>query len=60
LTQRRLDDSVDHSDVVDTILIIFARVAVTFFKACAILLALQRVRKLQEQAAISDDLITSF
>jgi hypothetical protein len=44
LTQGRLDDSVDHSVVVDTIL-------------C---LALQRVRKLQEQAAISDDSVSGF
>src|ERR1019366_4237420 len=61
LTERRLDYSVDHSVVVDTILgFILARVVVTFLKACAILLALQRVRKLQEQAAISYDLVTSF
>jgi hypothetical protein len=52
---------VDHS-LVDTLLafgFIVARIA-TRFKACAILLALQRVRKLQEQAAVSDDLVTSF
>src|SRR5271167_2936212 len=30
------------------------------FQACTLRLALQRVRKLQEQAAISDDLVASF
>src|ERR1035441_8187516 len=60
LTQRRLDYSVDHAVVVDTILIILARVVVTFFKARAIPLTLQRVRKLQEQAAVSDHLVASL
>src|ERR1019366_4817173 len=61
LTQPRFDYSVDHSVVVDTIPgFISARVVGNLSLPCAMLLALQRVRKLQEQAAISDDLVASF
>src|ERR1700691_5068079 len=52
LTQRGLDDSVDHS-MVDTILT-FLFFSVRGYSA------LQRVCKLQEQAAISDYLVASF
>ena len=47
----------DHSDVVDTIL---APSFETLLKDRLIRLTLQRVRKLQEQAAVSDDLVTRF
>ena len=55
LPQRRLDYSVNHSGAVE---IILARVWSAF--QIAFRLTLQRVRKLQEQAAIPDDLVTSF
>ena len=57
LSQRRLDYSMDHSVVMNPIL---ARVAGMSLKVFAIRLALQRVRKLQEQAAISDDPVAGF
>jgi hypothetical protein len=57
LPQCRLDYSVNHSVVVDTIL---ARILGTLFQVVHDPLALQRVRKLQEQTAISDDPIASF
>ncbi len=55
LTKRSLYDSMDHSGVDAIVLVTFIRSS-----SLATRLALQRVRKLQEQAAISDDAITGL
>ena len=51
LPQCRLDDSMDHSDA------LMLSLPIEYFLFRASESALQRVRKLQEQTAVSDDLI---